>query len=351
MNNRHSDRASAARGFTLVELLVVIAVIGTLVALLLPAVQSAREASRRTACANNLKQLGIANQVFYDVNNRFPPGQLGPAPPPNLTDYQGKVTSHQAMGPLFYLLPYIEQTALANLVANNPRLDVVESWWPGKGPSVSAGRTRVKTFVCPSSNVYTVQPGFVAGTLGLYDNGVDATGWNTTLATFGSRSDAGTILALGRTNYLGVSGYLGNVATRRIAGSDASRLGVPTSTVCDVLEGVYTGRSKSRFSNITDGSSNTLLYGEVHGGKGPGNTHISFSWMGCGPLPAFNGLASTTGPNKNWGSFNSEHAGGLVQFTLADGAVRGLNANIDFATYMFLSGMRDGMQLKDGPGN
>src|SRR5438552_3510481 len=81
-------------GFTLVELLVVIAIIGVLVALLLPAVQSAREASRRTTCSNHLKQVSLAALACHDANGRFPPGQLGPSAP-DVTTYENNVTKHQ----------------------------------------------------------------------------------------------------------------------------------------------------------------------------------------------------------------------------------------------------------------
>src|SRR6188474_2864139 len=90
------------RGFTLIELLVVIAVIGILVALLLPAVQQAREAARRTQCRNNLKQIGIAMSNYHDVHQTFPPGRLR-----NPVDGQGRCFSAYA-----YLLPYLEATTL-----------------------------------------------------------------------------------------------------------------------------------------------------------------------------------------------------------------------------------------------
>ena len=93
---RHDQRVS--RGFTLVELLVVIAIIGILIGLLLPAVQIARESSRRTSCANNLKQLGLALHGFAETHGCFPSGRGGPAP---------LVFSPQAM-----LLPYVEQSGL-----------------------------------------------------------------------------------------------------------------------------------------------------------------------------------------------------------------------------------------------
>lgn len=351
MNRSADSRMGIWRaGFTLVELLVVIAIIGVLVALLLPAVQSAREASRRTACSNHLKQIGLASQSFHDVYGRFPPGHLGPNPPPDKATYQGNtgVTTHQALGPLPYLLPYLEQNSLAGLIDLNMNPDSKESWWGGRGATISAGRARIKTFVCPSSNAYDVQPGFVAASLGIYEDGVDATGWDTTRSTFGSRSDAGTILALARTNYLGVGGYLGNVASRNLSASARTRLGLDSPARCDFFEGILTTRSKNRISNVTDGTTNTLLFGEAMGGRADHeNIHLSFSWMGCGVMPTFNGLSSDKGPNRNWGSFNSEHAGSLVQFTLADGSVRGLSPQISFATFSLLSGMRDGMQVKD----
>src|SRR5688500_9373803 len=100
---------SQRRGFTIIELLVVIAIIGVLTALLLPAVQAAREAARRMACTNNLKNLGLALHHYHDVYRTFPPGAVGPLTP---MFPQYAALKHHGLGT--FLLPYLEQQALGD---------------------------------------------------------------------------------------------------------------------------------------------------------------------------------------------------------------------------------------------
>ncbi len=99
---------SQVRGFTLVELLVVIAIIGILVGLLLPAVQSAREAARRMQCTNQLKQFGLGLHNYADVSKKFPAGSGGPQHAGN------------RLNAMVGLLPYIEETNLYNMI-NSPQ--------------------------------------------------------------------------------------------------------------------------------------------------------------------------------------------------------------------------------------
>src|SRR5688572_9841513 len=133
----HSHRS---RGFTLVELLVVIAIIGVLVALLLPAVQAAREAARRTSCLNNLKQLGLGLHNFHDAKNQFPPGR-SPWPAPFST---------QA-----HLLPYLEQENLQDLI------DFTQS--TSTGVNLAAANVDVKLFQCPTDGSRGRVPGSTFG--------------------------------------------------------------------------------------------------------------------------------------------------------------------------------------------
>ncbi|EAQ82211.1 DUF1559 domain-containing protein [Blastopirellula marina] len=124
-------------GFTLVELLVVIAIIGVLIALLLPAVQQAREAARKMQCGNNLKQIGLALHNYHDTNGRFPPGY-----------YMGLNQSGTAENLLRYswfqsLLPFVEQTALFDSV----QTDIQAGRLPWE---FTQRQTIVNGFMCPS---------------------------------------------------------------------------------------------------------------------------------------------------------------------------------------------------------
>ena len=142
-----SVRRKQHHAFTLVELLVVIAIIGMLIALLLPAVQSAREAARRMQCSNKIKQLSLALHTFHDANNRFPASSFDPIP---------SSCGLRRVGFMLMVLPYIEQTALygnlnQHILGTNadPPTDTGE-WYVCRKPS---SHTLVATFLCPSDGV------------------------------------------------------------------------------------------------------------------------------------------------------------------------------------------------------
>ncbi len=146
--NIRPARAPAAhvrqcRGFTLIELLVVIAVIAVLVALLLPAVQQAREAARRTQCKNNLKQIGLAMQNYHDVAGVFPPGRIV-----NWVSGQG-----HCFGAYAHLLPYFDQAPLFNQInfAANPD--------DTAGPDAAILNQELPMLLCPSDLYVIMQVG------------------------------------------------------------------------------------------------------------------------------------------------------------------------------------------------
>jgi len=142
------QRSCHRRGFTLVELLVVIAIIGILIALLLPAVQAARESARRMQCVNHLKQMALASHVFADRSKCFPTGGLVPWPVVTMVNGQIAGPDKQAMGWGFQILPFLEQDAIYRLPADNNKNGGKDM--PATQVEALVGKIVVPYYFCPS---------------------------------------------------------------------------------------------------------------------------------------------------------------------------------------------------------
>ncbi len=203
------------RGFTLVELLVVIAIIGVLVALLLPAVQAARESARRSQCSNHHKQIGLALQMHHDQQGSFPSGR-------NQTQQYGQSWA-------FQLLPMMEELAVFDALVEGKRVD--------DPANAAAMRTPVETFVCPSRRHPEADRDF--------DN-----------------DDSPT-----ETPAAGVLGdYAANAGHRlRMGMEETSNDTRPVARRIDpATAGPIFTYSHVKLRHVTDGSSNTMAVGERH---------------------------------------------------------------------------------------
>jgi prepilin-type N-terminal cleavage/methylation domain-containing protein/prepilin-type processing-associated H-X9-DG protein len=300
------------RGFTLIELLVVIAIIGVLIALLLPAVQSAREAARRSQCTNNLKQIGLGMHNYLSVHNSLPPGKLD-----------------CCFGTwIVNLMPFVEQTQLYN------------SWNWGGGTTgeavygtlfryngaanLTVSRTRIMAYTCPSD---TPNSPFSNITSHSY-----AVNWGNT----GMAQQA----TLNGINFGGAP--FGNVSANPNGGGRCFGL-----------------------NDLRDGTSNTLLVAEVI--MAQGNDLRGFIWWGDAAgfhaylapnssqpdviyttgyckypyqqNPPCTGIPSATQPAMH--GARSRHPGGL-NVTLGDGSVRFIKNSISYFTWQALSTTQGG---------
>jgi prepilin-type N-terminal cleavage/methylation domain-containing protein len=333
------------RGFTLVELLVVIAIIGILVALLLPAVQAAREAARRMQCSNNCKQIGLALHNYHDVNKKFPkiiwgapdiPGwerQAAQLPPP--------LPFHHTW--LTAILPYCEQQTIYDRV--NFRL-------PAWGQPIVG--TQVPMLRCPSDNTFT---------------SVDETH------------------GIATTAYAGCEGY--HWWPDAMFGPWAPWGGMGWYKVGDVA-GLFSPSKKWRsLASIKDGTSNTVIVAEkdtmgykngaaltnatgiprssagesvfccaflataIHGYACTDNNGFGFTWphnttakpggqwFRAGPHTLQPTQMTHTGINTEWPGSSSQHSGGVVMCIKGDGSVTTVSEAISWFLWVNLNGVND----------
>lgn len=322
-------------GFTLVELLVVIAIIGVLIALLLPAVQQAREAARRSQCINNLKQHGLALHNFHDTFGRFPPGTTN-----NLAPFGTAPSRRWGTGWMVHILPYVELGNVYDII------DFSEHW---NGGSVSdacgadAGSPIFKIYECPSASLSQ-------------ELGNDA---------------VKTMIA----DYISIAGVVDGFAGITATNQNNTDNGVSG------LNGVLYYNSRTTFASITDGSSNTMAVSEVgawlkdsSGNKkdyrsvqygfnmgtigladnttnlpGSGSTegrafNTTTLRYAINQIEPFSGSCSSEGVCGNYGNnspLRSDHPGG-VNALFADGSIHFLAETIDLPTFGNLGARNDG---------
>lgn len=284
-----------ARGFTLIELLVVIAIIGVLIALLLPAVQAAREAARRAQCINNLKQIGVALNNYHDSNQCFPPGYSSYWK----QDGSDFMRAEDDIGPGWawgsMILPQLEQRALHDSINFSHTMTA--------SVNDTAQLLRCSVYLCPSDSTNLTVP-------------------------VRDQTNTQTLYTVACANYVGMYGT-GEIGFAPGGGN-----------------GIFFRNSNIRFADILDGSSNTAAVGErshnlsyvtwtgravggflfktssIEGGTDTFSAVPEESFtMILGPVGIDDGPRTPNHPRAHVEDYWSRHPGG-VNFLFADGSVR-----------------------------
>jgi prepilin-type N-terminal cleavage/methylation domain-containing protein len=309
-------RIPSRRAFTLVELLVVIAIIGVLVALLLPAVQAAREAARRSSCQNKIRQLAIGLHNFHDTRSQLPPGAENAVfPKPKLPTSTANLVGTSW---IVYTLPFIEQDAIFQ-----------QYRWDQSYNSVSNGKVgenTIATLYCPSGPESKKH----------LDPNTNVT-LNPTTHYYGVMGPAGvtnpTVLTIGTTTYP----YTVGDPAANGAWSAHGML----SHYRETTGSVSTNRV-IRLADVVDGTSSTLMLGELSMHLPIGQANQYRTWIrgnngGSGACKnvtyPINSTFYNGSNNFNHISFGSSHPGG-THFAMGDASIRFMQENIDMLVYM-----------------
>jgi prepilin-type N-terminal cleavage/methylation domain-containing protein/prepilin-type processing-associated H-X9-DG protein len=315
-NLKSHVRNLESAGFTLVELLVVITIIGILIALLLPAVQAAREAARRMQCSNNLKQICLALHGYHERKNCFPPGDVEPPEAaPGVVGTQ--------LGVFFMLLPDLE---LGNLYDGinwqNPPANIAAMTWCDDPKNKPVIGMRPSMLVCPSDMGPPMEDSGHT-TANYYSGGLSAV-----------------------CSYAMMMGSIGPCPPSPVTLSDSKYRN----------NGLFYLSTPHRIADVLDGTSNTICVGEVLEGSTMDSSNVWYMgqrWVdtlrcsqeAINTKPATGGTYPLTG--TQWGArvngaFGSYHPGGC-NFGFADGHVTFISDSIPRAIYQALS-------TRDGPG-
>jgi prepilin-type N-terminal cleavage/methylation domain-containing protein/prepilin-type processing-associated H-X9-DG protein len=385
MTSQRKNRR-ARQAFTLVELLVVIAIIGVLIALLLPAVQAARESARRTQCQNNLKQLALGVHSYNSANKQFPPGANTRDKKPGEQLYSSDAT----FGWVSFILPFIDEmgtyqsftSANTSSVGNlDPKLlnynwkklfdstspnahspDLYRRDGSSTGQFAATQLYSPKILLCPTDSMATANPCLN----------------NTGEASQPAPSPWGKDVSA-KSNYMGVAGNRG--ALRQDSGTPNYNWTWDSKNPVDYADtkGVFYANSKTRIKDITDGTSKSLMIAERDGSYMDNYTRVCGTrgriagiWVGPTEARYLDQYFVNIGDENDGGgvylvnatipsptaaecsgvgkktaySAGSVHAGG-ANVALCDGTVRFVPDSIDTATWKSVGGVSDSRTLRD----
>ena len=330
------NRFSTKTAFTLVELSVVIAIIGLLVGLLLPAVQSARETARTMQCKNNLHQIALAVELFHDSQKSYPPARFQPRPgDAPAFDCGGKETTW-----LVRIMPYLEATN-------------IEQRWDYSIPYGNhAEEVRTQTlpvYCCPARRTASDAKG-IGQLVG------SGTIWITLpcgcrIPVAGSAPASGAVGDYGG-NHGDISPGATGLPTDFNYGGNGNGVIISSRANCN-NGSPRNWHDRVRHASITDGLSNTIVTGEMHVPMGKlglspqdafifnGDNVFNMTRLGGPTMPIVKDLRSEGSSLVQWGSWHV----GICQFAFADGSVRAINANIDTDTLGRFCNRADGQPV------